>query len=111
MELELSSLEKTDGTQMNTVTHKQQIEGNNDDAGNINSYTNDCNPNHNKNDRKSRIVYPPCETCGKTNHSAGRCYVGDNAANRPLPQKIRPKQQNPQDSITGCVRDTAQHLN
>ena len=54
---------------------------------------------------------PPCETCGKTNHSAGRCYVGDNAANRPLPQKIKPKQQNPQDSITGCVRDTAQHLN
>ena len=84
-ELELNSLEYPDETQMNTVTHKQQIEGNPDNAGNINSDTNDSNPNNYKFDRKSRTPYPPCETCGKTNQSTARCYVGANAANRPLP--------------------------
>ena len=110
-ELELNSLEYPDETQMNTVTHKQQIEGNKDKARNINSDTNDSNRNNNKNDRKSRTVYLPCETCGKTNHSAERCYVGANAVNRPLPWKNKPQQQDAQDSITGCVRATAQHLN
>ena len=47
-ELELNSLEYPDETQMNTVTHKQQIEGNPDNAGNINSDTNDSNPNNHK---------------------------------------------------------------
>ena len=89
-ELELNSLEYLDETQMNTVTQKQQIEGNQDNVGNINSDTNNSNPNNNKNDRKSRTVYPPCETCGKTNHSAERCYVGANAVNRPLPWKSKP---------------------
>ena len=89
-ELELNSLEYPDETQMNTVTHKQQIEGNPDNAGNINSDTNDSNPNNHKNDRKSRTLYPPCETSGKTNHSTERCYVGVNTANRPLPWKNKP---------------------
>ena len=43
-ELELNSLQYPDETQMNTVTHKQQIEGNPDNAGNIDSDTNDSNP-------------------------------------------------------------------
>ena len=64
-ELELNSLEYPDETQMNTVTHKQQIEGKPDKAGNINSDTNDSSPNNYKFDRKSRNLYPPCETCGK----------------------------------------------
>ena len=89
-ELELNSLEYLDETQMNTVTHKQQIQGNNDNAGNINSDTNDSNPNNHKIHRKCRTLYPPCETCGKTNHSTERCYVGANAANRPLPWKSKP---------------------
>ena len=110
-ELELNSLECPDETQMNTVTHNQQIEGNPDDAGNINSDTNDSNPNNHKIDRKSRTFYPPCETCGKTNHSTERCYVGANAANRPLPWKNKPQQQDAHDSITGCVQATAQHFN
>ena len=110
-ELELNSLEYPDETQMNTVTHNQQIEGNPDDAGNINSDTNDSNPNNHKIDRKSRTFYPPCETCGKTNHSTERCYVGANAANRPLPWKNKPQQQDAHDSITGCVQATAQHFN
>ena len=59
-ELELTSLEYPDETQMNTLTHKQQIEGSPDDAGNINSDTNDSSPNNYKFDRKSRTVYPPC---------------------------------------------------
>ena len=86
-ELELNSLEYPDETQMNTVMYKQQIDGNPDNAGIINSDTSDSNPNKNESDRKSRTLYPPCETCGKTNHSTERCYVGANAANRPLPWK------------------------
>ena len=63
-ELELNSLEYPDETQMNTVTHKQQIEGNPDNAGNINGDTNYSNLNNHKIDRNSRTLYPPCETCG-----------------------------------------------
>ena len=90
-ELELNSLEYPDETQMNTVTHKQQIEGNSDNAGNINSDTSDSNPNNQKIDRNSRTLFPPCETCGNMNHSTETCYVGTNAANRPLPWKTNLK--------------------
>ena len=110
-ELELNSLEYPDDTQMNTVMHKQQIEGNPDDAGNINSDTNDSSPNNYKFDRKSRNLYSPCETCGKTNHSTERCYVGANAANRPLPWKNKPQEQDAHDSITACALAAAQSLN
>ena len=110
-ELELNSLEYPDETQMNTVTHKQQVEGNADNAGNINSNTNDSNPNNHKIDRKFRTLYPPCETRGKTNHSTERCYVGANAANRRLPWKNKPQEQDAHDSITGCVHAAAQHCN
>ena len=109
-ELELNSLKYPDETQMNTVMHKQQIEGTQDNDGNINSDTNDCNPNNHKIDRKSRILYPPCETCGKTNHSTERCYVLANAANTPLHWKNIPQEQDAHDSMTGCVQGTAQHL-
>ena len=108
-ELELNSLEYPDKTQMNTVTNKHQIAGNPENAGNFSSDTNDSNPNNHKNDRKSRTLYTPCETCSKTNHSAERCYVGANAANRPLPWKNKPQEQDAHDSITGCVQATAQH--
>ena len=33
---------------------------------------NDSSAN-NRTDRKPRMVYPPCETCGKTNHSTEKC--------------------------------------
>ena len=49
-ELELNSLEAPDETQMNNVKHKQKIEGNEDNTGNINSNTKDSNPNSNEND-------------------------------------------------------------
>ena len=109
-ELELNSLEYPDETQMNTVTHKQQIEGNSDNAGNINSDTNDSNPNNHKIDRKSRTLYPPSETCGKTNHSTERCYVGANEANRLLRWKNKHQEQDAQGSITCCVHATAQRF-
>ena len=109
-EFDLNSLEYLDKTQMNTVTHKEQVEGNQDHAGYFNSDTNNSNPNNYKIDRKSRTLYPPCETCGKTNHSAEKSYVGANAVNRLLPWKSKPQQQDAHDSITGCVRATAQHL-
>ena len=65
-ELELNSLEYPDETQMNIVTHRQQNEGNKDNARN-NSDTNNFNPNNHKIDRKSRTIYPLCNTCGKMN--------------------------------------------
>ena len=109
-ELELNSLEYPDATQLNNATHKQQIEGNPDNAGNKNSDTNDSNPNNHKIDRKSRTPYPPCETCDKPNHSTERCYVGANAANRPFSWKNKPQELDAHDSITGCAQATAQHL-
>ena len=107
---------------------REQTENNQNNPGNKNTAANTSNPNSNVNntnnnknsnkaERKPETVYPPCETCGKTNHSADRCYVGANAANRPLPWKSKPKgqsghhQQDAQNSITGCVLATAQHLN
>ena len=41
-----------------------------------------------------KTVYPPCETCGQTNHSTERCYHGANAANRQPPRQRRPERQN-----------------
>ena len=107
---------------------REQTENNQNNPGNKDSAANTSNPNSNVNntnnnknsnkaERKPETVYPPCETCGKTNHSADRCYVGANAANRPLPWKSKPEgqsghhQQDAQNSITGCVLATAQHLN
>ena len=40
---------------------------------------------NNQRDRRSRPVFPPCETCGKNNPSTEKCYLGANAANRPPP--------------------------
>ena len=111
---------------------REQIEINQNNPGNKNTDANNSNPNSNVNinnnnhnnhknsnraERKSETVYPPCETCGKTNHSAERCYVGANAANRPLPWKSKSERQNrhhqqdAQNSITGCVLATTQHIN
>ena len=111
LEKELDSLEYPDETQINTVTNKQQIAGNTENAGNISGDTNDSNPKNHKNDRKSRTLYPPYETCGKTNHSTWRRYVGANAGNRPFPWKNKPQEQDAHDSTTDCVQAIAQHFN
>ena len=60
---------------------------------------------------------PPSETCGRTNHSTEKCYLGANAANRPLPRNKRPEgqnqvqQRNAQSTSDGNVRAAAQNLN
>ena len=85
---------------------REQTENNQNNPGNKNSDATTSNQNGNPNnpknnnkntnraERKPKTVYPPCETCGKTNHSTERCYHGANAANRPPPRQRRPKRQN-----------------
>ena len=80
---------------------------NNTKANNIN----------NQRDRRSRPVFPPCETCGRTNHSTEKCYLGANTANRPPPRNRRPEgqnqgqQNNAQSNSDGNVQAAAQTLN
>ena len=84
---------------------REQTEKNQNNPGNKNSAANTSSPNSNVNnnnnneninkaERKPKIVYPPCETCGKTNQSTEKCYFGANAANRPPPRHRRPEKQN-----------------
>ena len=85
---------------------RDQIEINQNNPGNRKSDSNKSYPNssvniknNNHNNYKNRNlaermpenVYPPCKTCGKTHHSADRCYVGANAANRPFPGRAKRK--------------------
>ena len=85
---------------------REQTDDNQNNPGNKNSDANISNPNGNVNnpnnknrnsnraETKPKTVYPPCETCGKTNLSTERCYRGTNAANRPPPRQRRPERQN-----------------
>ena len=80
---------------------REQTENNQNNPRNKNRDTNTSNPNsnvnknnNNKAETKPKTVYPPCETCGKTNHSTEKCCFGTNAANRPTPRHRRPKRQN-----------------
>ena len=84
---------------------QEQTEINQNNPGNKNSAANTSNPdsnvnnnnnnkNSNKAERKLKTVYPPCETCGKTNHSTEKCCFGAKAANRQLPRHRRPERQN-----------------
>ena len=71
-----------------------------------------ANNTNNQEDRRSRPVFPPCETCGRTNHSTEICYLG-----RPPPRNRRPEgqnqvqQRNAQSNSDGNVRAAAQTLN
>ena len=89
---------------------KNQVQNNTDSAANNKnnngSAQTNSNPNHkapvankanntnNQRDRRPRPVFPPCDTCGRTNHSTERYYLGANAANRPPPRNRRPEGQN-----------------
>ena len=68
------------------------------DANTSNPNSNVNNPKNNRNsnraERKPKTACPPCETCGKTNHSTESCYHGANSANRPPPRQRRPERQN-----------------
>ena len=59
----------------------------------FNNYDNN-NRNRNRAERKPKTFYPPCDTCGKTNHSTEKCYYRANLANRPPPRQRRPERQN-----------------
>ena len=78
---------------------------------------NKANNTNNQKDRKPRPVFPPCETCGRTNHSTERCYLGANAANISAPRNRRQEGQNPaqqrntQNNLDGNVQAVAQPLN
>ena len=62
-------------------------------SSNVNNNNNN-NQNSNRAEREPNTVYPPCETCGKTNHSTENCCFGANAANRPPPRNRGPERQN-----------------
>ena len=72
---------------------------------------------NNQRDRRPRPVFPPCETCGRTNHSTENCYLGANAANRPPPRnrqlegQNQGQQSNAQNNSDGNVQAAAQALN
>ena len=72
---------------------------------------------NNQRNRTTRPVFPPCETCGRTNHSIEKCFFGENAANRPPPRNRRPKGQNQgqqniaQSNSDNNVQAVAQALN
>ena len=71
---------------------------------------------NNQRDRRSRPVFLPCETCGRTNHSTEKCFLGANA-NKPPPRNRRPEgqnqsqQNNAQNNSDGNVQAAAQALN
>ena len=109
---------------------KDQFRNNTNSANNNNgSVQTNSNPNkkvpnntkaNNTNiqrDRRSRPVFPPCETCGRTNHSTEKCYLGANAENRPTPRNRRPEgqnqvqQRNAQSNSDGNIQAAAQTLN
>ena len=105
--------QQTEETETNQNFHGTENSDANKSIPDNNTNNNEYNnyKNSNRAEGKPETVYPSCETCGKTNHSTERCYVRANAANRPLPWKSKPQQQDAQDIVTGCVRATAQQLN
>ena len=111
---------------------KDQTRNNTNSANNNGSAQTNSNPNNNHNkvanntkgnninnqrDRRPKPVFPPCETCGRTNHSTEKCYLGANAANRPPPRNRRlegqnqSQQNNAQNNSDGNVQAPAQALN
>ena len=81
--------EQTENNQNNPVN-----KNNDANTSNLNGKINKNDRNRNRAERRPKTVYPPCETCGKTNHSTEKCYHGANAANRPPPRQRRPERQN-----------------
>ena len=72
--------EQTENNQNNPVNKNSDANTSNPN-GNVNNPNNN-NRNSNRAERKPKTVYLPCETCGKTKHSTGKCYNGTNVANR-----------------------------
>ena len=87
-------------SQCRQLNREEDQTRNNTNSSNNNNGGGQTNPNSNngkvsnntkanmkniQRDRRSGPVYPPCETCGRTNHSTEKCYLGANAANRHPP--------------------------
>ena len=102
----MNSANNNNGSAQTSSNPKNKTE-NNTKANNIN----------NQRDRNPRPVSAPCETCGRTNHSTEKCYLGANAANRPPPRNRRPEgqnqdlQRNAQSNSDGNVKAKAQTVN
>ena len=79
--------------QIRNNTNSAENNNKNNDSAQISNTTNAINSN-NQRDRRYRPVYPPCETCGRTNHSTENCYLGANSASRPPPRNRRPEGKN-----------------
>ena len=105
----------TDST-TNGNTNNGSAQTNSNPNNKVSNNTN-ANSSNNRRDRRSRTVFPPCETCGRTSHSTLKCYLGGNAANRPPPRNRRPegenhfKQRKTQNNSDGNVQAAAQTLN
>ena len=86
--------EQTENNQINPENKNSDANNSNPNSnvGNINNNNNHKNSNRAK--RKPKTVYPPCETCGKTNDSTEKWNFGDKAANRQPPRHRRPQRQN-----------------
>ena len=106
--------EQTENYQNNPGNKKSDANTSNPN-GNVNNPNN--NRNSNRAERKPKTVYPPCETCGKTNHSTEKCYHRASAANRPPPRQRRPERQNQvqetanQTDSNETIQAAAQNLN
>ena len=74
--------EQAEGTQISSVTKKSGA----DDSIPNNNNNNNNNKNSDRDKRRPKNVYPPCETCGKTHQSTEKSYFGANAANIPPPR-------------------------
>ena len=115
---------KREKDQIRNNTNSAEKNNNNNGSAQTNSnpnkkVSNKINANNtiNQRDRGSRHVFPPCETCGRTNHSTEKSYFGSNAANRPPPRNRQPEgqiqvqQKNAQSNSDGNVQAAAQSLN
>ena len=84
-----------------------------------NKISNNTNANNtnNQRDRRFRRLYPPCETCFRTNQSTEKGYLGVNAANTLPPRNRQPEgrnqtqQRNAQSKSDGNVLAAAPALN
>ena len=85
--------EQSEDAQINpgnkNISANSSIPNNNTNKNNNNNYK-----NSNRAERKPKMIYPPCDTCGKSYHSTKKCYYGPIAVNRPLLRQRRLGRQN-----------------
>ena len=70
-------------TNTNSASNNSGSAQTNSNPDNTVSNNTKANNTNNQRDRSSRPGFPPGETCGRTNHSTEKCYLGASAANRP----------------------------